>query len=91
MFATMRVVLSTAIALSIATTAFATSGHRTHSRQTAVDERVLPARVYGSSAQCSRSNRMALSRFQPGEAAVIIQDRGYRESIGFSFDEGECW
>jgi hypothetical protein len=51
----------------------------------------LPSTVYGSYAHCTPSNRIDLSRLQPGELAIMIQDRGYRESNGSTFDSGECW
>jgi hypothetical protein len=47
--------------------------------------------VYATSSHCSSSNRINLSRRQPGDAAIMIQDRFYRESIGLPFDAGECW
>ena len=48
-------------------------------------------RVYGTFAHCSPSNRMDWSRLQPGEIAILEQDRGYREGIGLPPDAGECW
>jgi hypothetical protein len=90
MFTIMKVALSAATALGISGAASATSVHRTHSHRTAVDDQVLPPKGYGSFAHCSPSSRTAFSRRQPGEAAIIIQDRGYREDTGLPFDAGEC-
>jgi hypothetical protein len=30
------------------------------------------------------------ARMQPGDMAIFIQDRGYRESLGVPFWQGEC-
>jgi len=46
--------------------------------------------VYATFAHCSPSNRTNLSRLQPGEIAIMEQDRGYREGIGLPRDAGEC-
>jgi hypothetical protein len=91
MFAAARFALSTAIALSISSGAFATTAHRSGSHHPRIEDRQLPPKVYGSFAHCSPSNRIAFSRLQPGEMAIMIQDRGYQESIGAPFDQGECW
>jgi hypothetical protein len=91
MFAVMKVAFSTAIALGISTTAFAASEYRITSRHAAVRIVVPAPRVYGSFAHCSPSSWMVFSRLQPGEAAIMIQDRGYRGDVGLPFHAGECW
>jgi hypothetical protein len=56
--------------------------HRPHMHGSGVQ-----SRVYGGFTHCSPSNRTNLSG---GDLAILIQDRGYRESIGLPFDAGEC-
>jgi hypothetical protein len=51
----------------------------------------LASRVYRTFNHCSPSKRIDLSRLQRGELAIMIQDRGFRESMGLPFDAGECW
>jgi hypothetical protein len=51
----------------------------------------IPPRVYATFAHCTPSNRIDLSHLQRGELAIMIQDRGFRESMGLPFDAGECW
>ena len=53
--------------------------------------RGMSSGIYATSTHCSPSNRINLSQLQPGEIAIMIQDRGYREGNGSSFDAGECW
>ena len=50
----------------------------------------LPSTVYGSFNHCSPAKRIDVSRLQPGEIAILIQDRGFRESNGSSAYAGEC-
>jgi hypothetical protein len=49
------------------------------------------SRVYATYSHCTPSNHIDVSHLQGGELAIMIQDRGYRESQGSSFDAGECW
>jgi hypothetical protein len=51
----------------------------------------LASRIYRTFNHCSPSKRIDLSRLQQGELAIMIQDRGFRESMGLPFDAGECW
>jgi hypothetical protein len=90
MFAITRAALSAVAALTISSGAFATNAHRTHPHRPSIGEQRLPPNVYGGYAHCSPSTRTDFSRLQPGEVAIMIQDRGYRGSIGDPFDQGEC-
>jgi hypothetical protein len=91
MFAIMRIAISGATAIGISTAAFATSAHQVRSQRAAADEFAQPSKAYGSSDRCSYSNRKAFSRLPSGDAAIRIQDQGYRDGIGLPFDTGECW
>jgi hypothetical protein len=91
MFAFTRAALSAVAALTISSGAFATNAHRTHPHRPGIEEQRLPPKVYGSYAHCSPSKGSDFSRLQPGDVAIMIQDRGYRDSIGDPFDQGECW
>jgi hypothetical protein len=51
----------------------------------------FPSRVYGGVTACTPSNRIDLSRLQRGELAIMVQERGFRESNASPFDAGECW
>jgi len=62
-----------------------------HTRHSHMEPDELPSKVYRTFNHCSPSKRIDLNRLQPGELAIMIQDRGYRESIGLPFDAGECW
>ena len=62
-----------------------------HTRHSNADRDDLSSKVYRTFNHCSPSKRMDINRFQPGEVAIMIQDRGFRESIGLPFDAGECW
>jgi hypothetical protein len=63
--------------------------HRPHMKH--MIESGSPSRVYRSFTHCTPSNRTDLSHLQRGDLAILIQDRGFRESNGSPFDEGECW
>jgi hypothetical protein len=56
-----------------------------------IDGGRLPSAIYGSFAHCSPSKRIDLSRLRQGEAAIMMQDRFYRESNGSTAYAGECW
>jgi len=89
MFTTTKLALSVAIVLGIASAAPAASKERVDRHKGSAVER---SQVYGEFAHCSPSRRIDLNRLQPGEMAIMIQSRGYRESIdGAPFSEGECW
>jgi hypothetical protein len=85
MSTTRKVLLSAVICLGTAAQALA------HSDRPNMIGGRLPPTVYGSYAHCTPSKRIDLSRLQRGELAIMIQDRGYAESIGSPFDSGECW
>jgi hypothetical protein len=85
-----KLVFAAAIASS-SVPALAGSVHRPHAYRSAVVAQPLPPSVYGRHAHCTAANRIDFKRLQPGEMAIMIQDRGFRESVGDPFDKGECW
>jgi len=80
-----RYMLCAAIFLCTAAEALA------HSGRSDMAQAKLPSTVYGSFNHCSPANRIDLSRLQRGEIAILIQDRDFRESNGYSAYAGECW
>jgi hypothetical protein len=86
MTTTGKVLLSAVICLCTAAQALAAHHDRTHK-----DGQSPQPGVYASSSNCSASKQTNPSRMQPGETAIMIQDRFYRESVGVPFDNGECW
>jgi hypothetical protein len=89
MFTTIKLALLVAIVLGIASAAQAATKHQIHRHDGPAVER--PSGIYATFSRCSPSKRIDLSRLQPGEMAIMIQSRGYRESEGTPVTEGECW
>jgi hypothetical protein len=85
MYTTKGLMFCAALLLGTAADASTRTG-RSH-----VDRDDLSSRVYRTFNHCSPSKRIDLNRLQPGEVAIMIQDRGFRESMGLPFDAGECW
>jgi hypothetical protein len=81
-----RLVFSAVIASS-SIPALAATAQRPHATPVIAQ----PSHVYARHAHCSPANRIDFKRLQPGEMAIMIQDRGFRESVGDPFDKGECW
>jgi hypothetical protein len=85
MTTTRKVLLSAVICLCTAAQALA------HNDRTNTGGQSHEPAAYAMSSNCSSSKRINPARVQPGETAIMIQDRFYRESVGVPFDNGECW
>jgi hypothetical protein len=78
-----------AMALGAISIGPAMAKHRSHAPSA---HQQMAARVHGRDAEGYASPQDCAARLprQPGDAAILIQDRFYRESIGDPFWTGEC-
>jgi hypothetical protein len=73
-------------AVCVGSSATAVVRHKPHQHHhTRVAQSQQQPRVYGCSAEGFAKSSDYFSHMQPGEMAIMIQDRGYRESVGSPF------
>jgi hypothetical protein len=87
-----KIALSLAMALGTISIGPATAKHRSHDHRAPIVQQQVAARTHGRDAEGYASPQDCAARLppQPGDAAILIQDRFYRESIGDPFWTGEC-
>jgi hypothetical protein len=85
-----KIAISIALALGAISVGPAMAKHRTHGHHMSVVQHA--ATVHGRDAEgyASREDCAARLPRQPGDAAILIQDRFFRETNGDPFWVGEC-
>jgi hypothetical protein len=87
-----KIALSIAMALGAIAIGPAMAKHRSHGHHVLTAQRQVPAHAHQRDAEGYASPADCAARLppQPGDAAILIQDRFFRETNGDPFWFGEC-